>query len=479
MDPSPLIQAAAADAAVGGVVGDTFTLIEKVVADRNDEILATVAANEQLEASNANLQTQLDTMTTMTTSLQAQVDILTRAVETFATGATKAKSIAKDPSSFSGGEDDAVKRHTEYTTWRSKIKIRHLQDAHEFPAEFNKILHIVGCLSGDAYLSIKTDADNIIENPNDATKWKWPSAADLLKHLDKQYDTIDLAADASREWDALEQKNKWANFRDFITQFILLANRADLDKATRVRGLRAKVNGKIRNAIVHQVPTPARDDWDTWLELVRSLAENIADDENDRQLRNRGNNSFNNNTNNANKANPQAAAATVSQGGIAMDLDALHLNKVSDEEMQRRLTLNLCKYCGEPGHYAVNCVKKVANRGGRGRGRGTNQRGRGAGPTPGSRGPAQQQQYPYSSYHQPPANLTPTFGYSGQALHQPSHYNPYGVRMVDVPNPGWVLGDAASVTSHSTSVQQAQTPLPSQGEASHASNFDWPEQTKE
>src|ERR1700694_1095584 len=72
--------------------------------------------------------------------------------------------------------------------------------------------------------------------------------------------------------------------------------------------------------------------------------------------------------------------------GDAMDLDALLISRLDPTVLQYRLDNNLCKRCGQPGHYAKNCDGKgnvvpdrFTTRGrGTGRGRGSSS-GRGYG----------------------------------------------------------------------------------------------------
>ena len=62
-------------------------------------------------------------------------------------------------------------------------------------------------------------------------------------------------------------------------------------------------------------------------------------------------------------APPVLAAQPSSSGPTPMELDTIQIKtkKLTPEEKQRRLLNNLCLYCGEAGHKAINCPKKSKN----------------------------------------------------------------------------------------------------------------------
>jgi len=64
-----------------------------------------------------------------------------------------------------------------------------------------------------------------------------------------------------------------------------------------------------------------------------------------------------------NKSPPAQNTPALSTGPVPMELDSMQAypKKLSKEERQRRVTNNLCLYCGDPGHKAVGCPKKTKN----------------------------------------------------------------------------------------------------------------------
>jgi hypothetical protein len=288
------------------------------------------------------------------------------------TRAATTKSLAKDPTAFDASEKDAIKRNTEYENWRSKILIRWAQDSHEFTDELKKVLHIASLLTGSAWQSVQKGVTTILDNPTDQGKWTWAAGTDLLAALDRTYRNFDVAAEADKRLTLLSQKDEYSVFTDFITEFVTLCDRAEIDDATRVRYLREKINARIRKATVMQNPQPDRADWPGWLKLVSSLAKNIEHDEFQAKAHQHHGNKHNNNngpsTSNNNNAPPK-------RDPDAMDLSTARVGRVSPAEMQYRLDNGLCKRCGGQGHIAINCTPAdraaaPSNRGGAQAGRG-------------------------------------------------------------------------------------------------------------
>jgi len=340
-------------------------------------------------AKNAELLTTIATADNDTITLRAQITVLhnelaaahDRLATERANGRTQDNTHGrdgvkvKDPEVFTGEEKDTTKRQTEYTSWRTKINFRHHLDTAQFNTEYKKIIHIGSLLGGNALLAHKTALDTIMANGDDPMNWAWPSAQEFFVALDQQYDNLDLVALAQREIAELVQGG--TPFPDFLTEFTVLADRCGYNNAQRVQTIRTKLNGKLKHALVSVYPTPGVDDWNGWVKVLRGIAENLANLDHQKRLANVNRNDFSRNR-----------PAADPQGSDPMDLDRVHINKISREEMTYRIANNLCKRCGGSGHYAIQCDGKGS--GGRGRGYGVNrgqQRGGiGRGPRGGDRG---------------------------------------------------------------------------------------------
>jgi hypothetical protein len=365
--PTPIIDASK-PADVANSLSAIFFTLNTIFHAKNSELIATISRCDDLEVQAGNLQTNI-------TNLQGELHAANKALQRAVTNIGGGKPKIQNPEPFSGEEKDTVKRHTEYTTWRSKIKMRHAVDAAQFANEFEKILHVAQLLEGDAYLAIQGHVDVIMNNPNNPVAWQWKTATKLLEALDRQYDNLDLIAQAGRELKELSQKD--TPFPDFLTRFTILADRCRYTDALKVQDIRAKVNGKMKKSLISQYPLPGSEDWPGWVQLLRGLAENIANDEHQRRMNN--------------PATHTPHTTGTGHNPDAMDLDRIHLAKISPEEMAYRIANNLCKRCGQPGHYAVNCDGRgnVINRGwGRGRGQPSNRGNRGQRGGRGNRGDA-------------------------------------------------------------------------------------------
>ncbi|KAK4442226.1 hypothetical protein QBC34DRAFT_419043 [Podospora aff. communis PSN243] len=301
---------------------------------------------------------------------------------------------AKDPTPFTAAETDTKKRQIQYESWRKLILVRWSQDITEFPHERNKILHVAGLLADKASQSIAADFDRFLKHQlEDPSTWPWPSGQALIDVLDKKWKVLNLRTQADQEVRMLKQEGQFNNFADFMAEFTVLCDQAELANVTRVAYLQEKVKPRLRSAIAVQLKQPEEDDWAGWSDLVTTLNRNQeredfakkitggtnAGSQNSQNTQggNRQNNQSQNNQNGQVQNNP---AKTTTQGGSAMDLDAVNLNRISPEEMARRMANGLCRRCAKPGHIAANCRSQVnadGNGWGRGGGRGALTNGRG------------------------------------------------------------------------------------------------------
>lgn len=454
------------DAKLGSAAWETWATVDTMCQRLHTVINNQGLAAIDLDKNNEELRTQLATLQTQFNVQSVALATSTTALAESNANANPAapykKSIAKDPASFDASDKDATKRHTAFENWRSKIAIRWAQDEHEFPSEHRKILHIAGLLSGAAYQGVRTNLETIIANSGDPTQWKWQSGADLLAYHDATYRTFDVAADAEKKLSLLSQKDDYANYTDFITEFTSLADRAGIDDATRVRFLRDKVTARIRKAAVNQVPQPERADWPAWQKLYSALAKNIEHDEFLTKTKT-GTNQGNGNRENSAPAKKDPDAMDLSSARVGTNGNAPR-GPITPEERQHRLANGLCKRCGGPGHIAAFCTPaaRAANRpaprsprgGGAPRGRGG---GRGGFGNPcgapyhsggrGGYGAPTYPSYPQQQYNQypPPQQYGPqvrlmTTDTAEQPYYPEQHdYNAY--TNTSTHTPGYVVGE--------------------------------------
>lgn len=325
--------------------------------------------------------TMLDILSTQKGELEFQTRLAESLKETIkGMSGSSRKSLAKDPEPFAASDKDSAEKKCEkFKNWKQKIVIRWTQDDHQFPTEFQKILHAAGLLEGTAYRGIANAINFIVNNSTNQASWQWPTGEAMLEELTGKYEVVDTAVKAEGEMELLHQ-SKFKAYSDFITKFIELSDMLSMDDAEKVRKLKKKLNDNLRSAIRVQVDQPEPNNWPKWLKMINKLASNEeAADYEEKARKAFGNIGGNKASNNGSNNNGNGGSgATTSQGGDAMDIDKLSINGISNKEKRRRLEKQLCLNCGEDGHFARDCPKQGggAHRGNHG----------GGGPRGGGRG---------------------------------------------------------------------------------------------
>lgn len=307
------------------------------------------------------------------------------------------------PTPFTGDEKDTSKRTAQFQTWETRVEARWFNRPREFNAESKKILYAAALLEGTAATGVRTGIDKIMKNPTDPATWPWKTADEFMAHLERKYATLDLAADAENQLRKLAQKDEFAVFTDFLTEFTNLTDVCDWDGAARVRGFREKLSRRMREALNMQVNTPARDDFAGWVKMAQTLAVNLEGEDNLRKVGVGNNNGRSNNNNGGNNGGAKP------KDPDAMDVDAMHVNlaKIPEEEKLRRMSDGLCFNCGQAGHLARNC-KNPTNKGQRG----------GRGGMRGGHGGQYRQRSGYGGFSYPQSNLPGNNGYHGDGHQQ-------------------------------------------------------------
>ncbi|RYO77869.1 hypothetical protein DL764_010171 [Monosporascus ibericus] len=258
-----------------------------------------------------------------------------------------------EPPVYKGDAKDSMVRQEEYTNWRSLVRLKLAIDRHAYPTPGDRIMYAAQRLQGDAYSRVREKIDEVAARPLNSEAWShgWRDVDDMLLFLDQVYITVDVLAQAHRDFQGLKQGPM--SFADFISDFIRLADQSRQPPALRVISLQQKVNGALQEALVPQVRRPGPEDDTAWIQLFRDLSNNIAD----RAFLKRMGRPFGNNVptpqppSNASEPEPmQLDAATIKSNGPRGPL--------SEEERQRRRRLNLCMYCGKEGHYFFICPNR-------------------------------------------------------------------------------------------------------------------------
>lgn len=266
------------------------------------------------------------------------------------------------PAVFTGEETNTAKRTIQFNTWSNAITTRWMMRSAEFRTELKKILYAKSMLAGMAYAAVMNGVGKVLQNPEDDTTWPWKTGQDFITTLAKKYATHDIVADAENRLTELAQRDKFAVFSDFLTEFANLTDICEWNEAMKVREFKNKLSQRLRDAVMVQVIQPGRDDWAGWVDLAQKLAANLEGEDHRRKIQKGNGNGYG--------GNPKP------KDPDAMDLDKMRMARMNDEERRRRVAEGLCFRCGRPGHISSACTNDRPGRGG-GRG-GSGGSGRGA-----------------------------------------------------------------------------------------------------
>jgi len=307
---------------------------------------------------------------------------------------SKRDAVLKDPSTFTGEGTDSRTVQATFTHWATCIKLRWAQNPTKFATETTKLTHIVGLLSGDAWTSQSNVAQNILSESGT----QFATGADFLSHLEHIYAPHDLSQDAKTELLGLAQGE--LPFATFLSKFNALADRAQWSNAQKIDGLKTRVSSQVQTMHRNNVDDPPHGDWNAWvtrfMKYAAKIEENKALQEHQKAFRGAGKKPGHIDTHFQNHNHASAANSRnthTNSSADPMDLDSLMIARLDPVERQRRIDNDLCKRCGQGGHYARNCdgagnivpdrYPRPNNpsggmrggRGGRGRGRGGNRGG--------------------------------------------------------------------------------------------------------
>lgn len=257
------------------------------------------------------------------------------------------------------GKGAAIERAAKYRAWRLRIQLAWSDDPQIFNSEHKKFSLITRSIEGAPFEAIETELTKFL-NGEPA---KWTSASELLAELTKKYDNVDVIVHSRRELEELKMTKgmKWQEFEDNFTRLI---DRCSFDDGMKTHYLRQKISERVRAAIAYQNPQPADDKYDEWLTLARNLAKNLED----KDWRDKHTNPFHKAGSNAAGTSSTPASAsetTVSQGGNAMDLDAMstsdiQLSRMIDDDVFKfRMKNGMCTRCGKKGHFSAECRARI------------------------------------------------------------------------------------------------------------------------
>jgi hypothetical protein len=250
-----------------------------------------------------------------------------------------------EPPMFSGDEKDCTQRQEEYTNWRTQCHIKMTLDRPFYPEKADRILYIAQHLTGTAFSLVRDRVALVAEHQRDPARWPtgWDDYTSILEHLNPSFITTDVVAFSRREL----QKHRQGRmpYADFIAMFVKHADASQTPDRQRVDYLKEKINDNLKDALANQVNRPGDEDVPGWIAFLRKLSDNLAD----RRLA-------------VGSAAPYNPGPTPSPAGDPMDLGKVSATPgkgpVSTAEKDRRRRNRLCHYCGENGHFVLNCPNK-------------------------------------------------------------------------------------------------------------------------
>ena len=354
-DPSALVGALRDNRDIAAGFQSLCTTIEAYIV----HILNTMSAEKgELLSQVQALETDIREKTGTLNALAKSVEQLSCQERRSANGGSTARRISKDPEPFSGGEKDVAKRQQQYVVWKSQINSCFAQDAAVFDTERRRILHIAGLLAGDAYELHRPYFDTITANPTDMATWHWKTAAEVFKTLSTQFETMDLAQQASQKFDNLFMLNK--PFQNFVAELRALAQRCNKTEAQKVEALKKKVSRELADKLAYQPLPPPKEDFDAWCNLCQQLYNNEQEFKH-----------FENLKSGRPTQQPQAqrhpplvqnqplTPLALPEAGEPMQLDSA---RAAAKAAARAFCgeNNLCFYCRKPGHIVAECDEKRA-----------------------------------------------------------------------------------------------------------------------
>lgn len=323
---------------------------------------------QALSIENHELRQQVNTPSSTTASLNADptlTEILARLSQNNHREKSPTKSERQpDPDKFEGDSND-LDRFT------SQLYNKLYMNRDRYPLEADKVGYSYGRLSGAAAKAMQ----------GHWTRGTAPGIATLdafIAHLERLYADPNKRQRAEQDWLRLRQKNR--PFHEFLIEFERLAALGRVSDPYRLRPqLELAINDELRNRLIPFDTT--EQSYETYRDVCTKIESRVAAAQSFSSL--------SRTPATANSVRPvapprQTHAVTVNipapqvslspatganatpvnvrtttQGGDRMDLSRVR-GPLSETEKQHRRNNNLCLYCGEPGHVAAGCPRKVS-----------------------------------------------------------------------------------------------------------------------
>ncbi|OQE34336.1 hypothetical protein PENCOP_c021G03699 [Penicillium coprophilum] len=159
-------------------------------------------------------------------------------------------------------------KEVRYETWESIIRQKLRANADYFPTPDHRKFYIQSRCEGKAHM-------HIAPRLNDKASEPYIDAEDMLDHLRSVFENPNRVAEAFTEYSKLKMKPK-DNFNDFLSEFIQLAEEAQVPMGSRKRDLLSKLPYLLRNHLIGKVHEP-HVTFDVLTKLCQSISHEITE----------------------------------------------------------------------------------------------------------------------------------------------------------------------------------------------------------
>ena len=266
-----------------------------------------------------------------------------------------------NPDKFNGDK-------TKLEAFITQLRIKLQQNADYFMrpgqnTEQNQLLHAISCLEGDVFLQIKLYVSR--------TGINLPDIAGLEELLETRFGDVDPVSTAKHELYRLYQANK--DLEVFLNTFLVLAKKAKLDNLQTLDLLYEKLNDEFKILLVTKKKQTNLADLITKLQSMDASMKVISQQKRPTPSTVNTPKPANQPTTRFIQAQPTrfaaAAPTTVTTSSTLptlllststgihagpMDVSSVRQSPLTAEEKERRNKLGLCRYCGQPGHIAMD-----------------------------------------------------------------------------------------------------------------------------
>lgn len=191
----------------------------------------------------------------------------------------------------------------------------------------------------------------------------------LLVDFCSHFGDSDLAGSAQRKMSNLYQTGSCSTY---AAKFKDLLPYLDLSEATKIFYFDRHLKKDVQQALIYVRPKPSK--FEEYVKLCIAIDNDIHARHLDWKNNGNDNNSSSKNPSRSHSSRQEPARASPSSSsststpsstlspGVPMEIDATRVSRprgpLTDEEKNRRRTLNLCLYCGGAGHSANDCPNK-------------------------------------------------------------------------------------------------------------------------